>query len=82
MPKKRADTTPASPDYFFAEELAGEEPPSSAAMKRLYERASDLFGFRPWQILSESELVVTHGADEPSSTASRPTRLEKPANSK
>jgi hypothetical protein len=51
-------------------------------MKRLYERASDLFGYRPWQILSESELVVTHGADEPSSTASRPTRLEKPANSK
>ena len=59
MPKKRADTTPASPDYFFAKELAGEEPPSFAAMKRLYERASDLFGFRPWQILSESELVVT-----------------------
>ena len=47
------------PRSFFTKELAGEEPPSFAAMKRLYERASDLFGFRPWQILSESELVVT-----------------------
>jgi len=59
MPKKRADVTPASPDLFFAKELAGEEPPSFAAMKRLYDRASDLFGFRPWQVLDESELIVT-----------------------
>jgi len=59
MPKKRASATPASPDLFFTKELAGEEPPSFAAMKKLYGRASDLFGFRPWQILSESELVVT-----------------------
>jgi len=51
--------TPASHDLFFTKELAGEEPPSFAAMKRLYGRASDLFGFRPWHILSESELVVT-----------------------
>jgi len=58
IPKKRANATPASPDLFFAKELAGEEPPSFGAMKTLYERASDLFGFRPWQILSESELVV------------------------
>jgi len=59
MPKKRASATPASHDLFFTKELAGEEPPSFAAMKRLYGRASDLFGFRPWHILSESELVVT-----------------------
>ena len=59
MSKKSTDQTPASPDLFFAKELAGEEPPSFAAMKRLYDRASDLFGFRPWQMLGESELVVT-----------------------
>ena len=59
MPKIRADATPTSPDLFFAKELAGEEPPSFAAMKRLYDRASDLFRFRPWKILNENELVVT-----------------------
>ena len=45
-------------DLFSAKELAGEELPSFAAMRRLYELANDLFGFRPWQILSESELIV------------------------
>ena len=53
------DATLASPDLFFAKELAGEEPPSFAAMKRLYERANDLFGVRPWQMLDETELIAT-----------------------
>ena len=60
MPKKRSDATPTSLDLFFAKELADEESPSFAAMMRPYEQASDLFGFHPWQILDESELVVTH----------------------
>lgn len=59
MPPKRADTTAASSDRFFVKELAGEEPPSLAVMKGLYELASELVGFRPWQILGEEELIVT-----------------------
>ncbi|MGA2350366.1 MAG: hypothetical protein ABSF70_08045 [Terracidiphilus sp.] len=51
MPKKRSDATPASLDLFFAKELADEESPSFAAMMRLYEQTSDLFGFHPWQIV-------------------------------
>jgi hypothetical protein len=42
----------------FVEELAGETPPSFAAMQRLYGLASDLFGLRPWRMLDESQLIV------------------------
>lgn len=47
MPKKRADATPTSPDLFFANELAGEEPPSFAAMKGFTSRPAISSVFAP-----------------------------------
>lgn len=58
MPKKRGVTAQLPSDLFFVKELAGETPPSFAALQRLYGLASDLFGLHPWQILDESQLVV------------------------
>lgn len=58
MSKKQTASTQVAPDLCFVEELAGETPPSFAAMQRLYRSASDLFGLLPWQILDESQLIV------------------------
>ena len=58
MPKRRA-TSPLLPtDLCFANELAGEAPPTFAAMCRLYELASKLFSLRPWQFLDENQLIA------------------------
>ena len=59
MPKKPANAATAPPEFFFVKELAGEAPPVFAAMQRLYSQATDLFGFVPWHLLDESELVLT-----------------------
>lgn len=59
MPKKPASAATAPLEFFFVKELAGEAPPAFAAMQRLYSLATDLFGFVPWQLLDESELVLT-----------------------
>jgi hypothetical protein len=58
MSKKLATTPQVHPDPCFVEELAGETPPSFAAMQRLYGLASDLFDLLPWQMLDESQLIV------------------------
>src|SRR5262249_9029889 len=58
MSKKRTASAQVPPDLCFVEELAGETPPSFAAMQRLYGLASDLFGLLPWQMLDESQLIV------------------------
>ena len=58
MSKKRTASPHILPDLCFVEELAGETPPSFAAMQQLYGLASDLFGLLPWQILDESQLIV------------------------
>jgi hypothetical protein len=58
MPKKPSIAATAPPDLFFVKELAGETPPTFAAMQRLYGLATDLFGLIPWQMLDESELII------------------------
>lgn len=58
MPKKHSVSAAVHPDTVFVKELAGETPPSFAAMKQLYELASVLFSLRPWQTLDESQLMV------------------------
>ena len=58
MSKKRAAFRHVPTDLWFVEELAGETPPSFAAMQRLYRLASDLFALLPWQVLDESQLIV------------------------
>ena len=58
MPKERAASPQVPPELCFVEELAGETPPTFAAMQQLYGLASDLFGLLPWQILDESQLIV------------------------
>src|SRR5665213_2439937 len=58
MPRKRTAPPTALPDRYFVKELAGENPPSLPAMKRLYELASSLYGLRPWRLLDESQLIL------------------------
>jgi len=58
MPKKRVVPPTATSDQFFVKELAGEAPPSFAALKGLYTLASDLYGVRPWRTLDESQLIL------------------------
>ena len=58
MPRKRTAPPTALPNRYFVKELAGENPPSLAAMKRLYALASDLYGLRPWRVLDESQLIL------------------------
>jgi hypothetical protein len=58
MPRKRTAPATDLPDRYFVKELAGENPPSVAAMKRLYELASNLYGLQPWRLLDESQLIL------------------------
>jgi hypothetical protein len=58
MPKKLVALPTTPPDHFFVKELAGEVPPSFAALKNLYGQASDLYGLRPWRMLDESQLIL------------------------
>lgn len=50
------------PTHFFEKQLSAEEAPSFATMQRLYDLARELFGRRPWDRLSEDELVLVEGA--------------------
>ena len=58
MPKKRAASLPLPTDLCFVKELAGEAPPTFAAMRQLYDLASKLLSLRPWKFLDESELIA------------------------
>jgi hypothetical protein len=58
MPRKRTAIATDLPDRYFVKELAGENPPSFAAMQRLYELASKLYGVQPWGLLDESQLIL------------------------
>lgn len=58
MPRKRTAPLTDLPDRYFVKELAGENPPSIPAMKRLYELASSLYGLCPWRVLDESQLIL------------------------
>lgn len=58
MSKKRTSSAPVPPERFFVKELAGEAPPSFAAMERLYRLASDLYGLRPWRVLDKDNLIA------------------------
>lgn len=58
MPKKKSASVVEIPQQIFIKELAGETPPTFAAMERLYGLASELYGLRPWRILQEDNLIV------------------------
>lgn len=58
MPKKRATSRLVPTDLCFVNDLAGEAPPTFAAICRLYELASKLFSLRAWQFLDESQLIA------------------------
>lgn len=58
MSKKRVSLPTDLPDRFFVKELAGENPPSLATLKRLYESAFTLYQLQPWRVLDESQLIV------------------------
>jgi len=57
-PQKRTASASVPYERIFAKELAGETPPSFEAMQRLYGLAFDLYGFHPWRVLDEDNLIV------------------------
>lgn len=52
----------SKPARFFEKELVGEEPPSFATMRTLYNLARELLGRHPWDQLTEDQLVLVDGA--------------------
>ncbi len=46
------------PERFFQRELPGEQAPSIATMERLYASCADLFSTKPWNVLSDTDLVL------------------------
>jgi hypothetical protein len=59
MSRRVAKGASTIPDQFFTNELVGETPPSYSTMQRLYDVALELIPLRPWDVLDESELVLT-----------------------
>jgi len=59
MAKKKSPEFETAPsDFCFVQQLRGENPPSLATMKTLYEQALLLFAFRPWELLHEDQVIV------------------------
>ncbi len=46
------------PGRFFKRELSGEEAPSFATVEHLYASCADLFSLKPWDTLSDTDLVL------------------------
>lgn len=59
MPKQPSSHAAPRSDLFFVKELAGETPPTLAAMRDLYDHVTHLFSLTPWQLIGESELILT-----------------------
>lgn len=58
MPKKITKPAPTDESQFFTKELAGENPPSFATLKRLYAAATQLYQLAPWKVWTEDKLVI------------------------
>ena len=58
MPKKSTKPAPTDESQFFVKELAGENPPSFATLKRLYAVATQLYHLAPWRVWTEDKLVL------------------------
>jgi hypothetical protein len=64
MPKKKPAVPTPHPEFCFVDELHGENPPSFATMKHLYEQAGELFALRPWDLLNEGQLILVRHPDQ------------------
>lgn len=62
IPKATSASALAFPDHYFSKELAGENPPSLAALRQLYDLASQLFAQKPWNLLADSQLVLVRNS--------------------
>ncbi|MBV9342271.1 MAG: hypothetical protein JO159_15475 [Acidobacteria bacterium] len=58
MPRKHATAASRKPKFFFVKELSGENPPSFATMETLCGLAAQLYAMQPWNLISETELVL------------------------
>jgi hypothetical protein len=56
--RKSVFAKPRPQSHFYALQLAGEEPPSAAAMEGLYRAAIELQARRPWEEFDESMIVA------------------------
>lgn len=50
------------PEYFFQEQLKGEDPPAFATMRALYDLSGEIFARQPWSVLADEDLVLVEGA--------------------
>lgn len=58
MPKKSTKPAPTDESQLFVKELAGENPPSFATLKRLYAVSTQLYQLAPWRVWTEDKLVL------------------------
>ena len=56
--QKSTQLETAPSDFCFVQQLRGENPPSLATMKALYDLALLLFAIRPWELLQENQVIV------------------------
>ncbi len=60
--KPTTDKPAAKPERFFEAELKGEQAPSLQVMESLYVLAAELFDRQPWDLISDSELILVETA--------------------
>jgi hypothetical protein len=63
MPKRIPATPAQSPEFCFANELRGENPPTFTTMKKLHAMAGELFALRPWDLMDENQLILVRHPD-------------------
>ena len=54
---------PVSPDLFFEKELAGESALTRATAAKLYDLGADFYALRPWDVLSDQDLIMLEAPD-------------------
>jgi hypothetical protein len=54
---------PVSPDLFFEKELAGESALTRATATKLYDLGADFYALRPWDVLSDQDLIMLEVPD-------------------
>lgn len=59
MSPRRANPVVHDSDAFFTNQLAGETPPSLSTLKKLYALSADLYALRPWELVQETQLILT-----------------------
>jgi hypothetical protein len=58
VPRKKKAAPGVPPEFCFANELEGENPPRLSELRKIYELATEVFALQPWRMLDDSGLIV------------------------